>query len=565
MLGDPEAVVDGGVRRGGVCPRRSAHLIRRDSGGFFESFGAVLRQADELLPGLEGRSVASLGHELPVDPALGGHHVAHRVHDCHVGTRAQLQMVARLDVRGANKVDRPRIDHDQLGTGSQPALHPRCEDRMRIGGIRSDNHDHIGLLHGLEVLSSRTGAEGLLKSVSGGRVTDPRTGVHVVGLESSSHHLLNDVDLLVRAARGRDATDGVHAVGPLNVLEAICREGNCLIPLDDLPFVVDGLADHRRGHAILMAGVSPGEASLHTGVPGIRATGLVRNHAHELVAAQFSDERTSHSAVGAGGLHLASGHSQVDNGLLLQGGGGACLHARTARDAFALQEGHTITRGDLRAETASGDRQCEGSLDLRAGAHASAAGDALALIEGEIGIGLVLRCIEVVFPLHAVPDITQPHHAGHVLEFAIAVGRAGEAIKGVVGDVQLHDALAQLVQLGSLRANGHPFAARCGARSRSAGLTVDLDQAQTTRSEGGEVVRGTQLRDRSARKRGGAHDRRTFGDLDRHTIDLHRDDRLRIHRRSTEVALIVEPVAHNCHLRPSLLSVRNPRGSCPTR
>src|SRR4029077_6265591 len=88
--------------------------------------------------------------------------------------------------------------------------------------------------------------------------------------------------------------------------------------------------------------------------------------------------------------------------------------------------------------------------------------DALGGIIGEVGIGFVLRhpvvvaaaiglVIEglgehVVLALIAITNIAQANRGGHVLQFAVAIGGAGQTIQRMVGDVQLHHTLANLFQ-----------------------------------------------------------------------------------------------------------------------
>ena len=50
---------------------------------------------------------------------------------------------------------------------------------------------------------------------------------------------------------------------------------------------------------------------------------------------------------------------------------------------------------------------------------------------------------EVVVARVAVAHVAQADRAGHVLQLAVAVGGAGEAVERVVADVQLHHAAAQ--------------------------------------------------------------------------------------------------------------------------
>jgi len=113
-------------------------------------------------------------------------------------------------------------------------------------------------------------------------------------------------------------------------------KGDRFVPIDHLPLIFDRLADHRCGDSILMAGIAPGEPTLHTGVTLVGATRLVRDHAHEFVAAQLSYERATDSAIRAGRLHLARWNTKVDDRLLLQGGRRASLNTCPAGNAFAV-------------------------------------------------------------------------------------------------------------------------------------------------------------------------------------------------------------------------------------
>src|SRR3546814_3141572 len=48
--------------------------------------------------------------------------------------------------------------------------------------------------------------------------------------------------------------------------------------------------------------------------------------------------------------------------------------------------------------------------------------------------------------LVAVADVAQADGAGHVLQFAVAIGGTGQAVERMVGDVEFHDAATQLLQ-----------------------------------------------------------------------------------------------------------------------
>lgn len=261
-----------------------------------------------------------------------------RVEHGHVGARTQRQMQLGAGVRRIHQVDAPRVDDDQPCALTQAALELGAEHRVRVGGVGADHQDHVGLHHRIEVLRAGRLAEGLLEAVAGRRVADARAGIDVVVAEAGSHQLLHQVDLLVGAAAGGDATDGVTPVGQLDAAELAGGVGHCLVPADLLPRIADALADHRLGDAIRMGRIAPGEAPLDAGMAVVGLAVLVRHHAHQLVALHLGAERATDAAVGTGGDHAALGLALLDHALFHQRRGRAGLHAGAAGDALGAEE-----------------------------------------------------------------------------------------------------------------------------------------------------------------------------------------------------------------------------------
>src|SRR5690606_15271360 len=106
--------------------------------------------------------------------------------------------------------------------------------------------------------------------------------------------------------------------------------------------------------------------------------------------------------VGAGGLDVVLGRAELDDRLLIQRGRRAGLDTGAAGHAFGAQEGLADAGADLGVEAAALDGEGEGALYLGAGAHAARADDALAGLEGEVGVALVLLGVEVVRAIKAV-------------------------------------------------------------------------------------------------------------------------------------------------------------------
>ena len=83
----------------------------------------------------------------------------------------------------------------------------------------------------------------------------------------------------------------------------------------------------------------------------------------------------------------------------------------------------------------------------------------------------------MILAVEAITHVAQADSTGHILQFAVAIGRAGEAIERVVGDVQLHDVAPQLREGGRLRADRHAFLDRRRAGGGIAFAAFDFDEA----------------------------------------------------------------------------------------
>ena len=200
-----------------------------------------------------------------------------------------------------HQVDPARIDDDQPRALAQAPLHLRSEHRMRVGRIGADDHDHVGVLHRIEILRAGRSAERGLEAVAGGRMADARAGIHVVIAECGADHLLHQVGLFVGAARRSDAADRIAPVLRLDALELAGGVADGFFPGHFAPRIGDLGADHGLQNAILVRRVAPREAALHAGVAVVRLAVLVRHHADHFVALHLGFERAAHAAIGAGG------------------------------------------------------------------------------------------------------------------------------------------------------------------------------------------------------------------------------------------------------------------------
>ena len=310
----------------------------------------------------------------------------------------------------------------------------------------------------------------------------------------------------------------------LDGLEAAGGKVDRLVPADLAPGIADLVAHHRRELPVLVRGIAPGEAAFDAGVALVGAAVLVRHHADHLITVQLGLEGAADAAIGAGGEYGFGRRAVGDHGFLDQRCCRASLHTGATRNAFGIEEAFVHAGRDMRGESATVDGQCEGALHFLASAHATRANDALGRFELEIGIGKIFggraQFVMMVLAVHAVAHITQARNAGHVLQLAITIGAAGEAVERMVGDVEFHDALADFLQAVSLCAHLETCRNRRGAGRWRALAAIDLDQTQTAGAECVQSVGGAEFGDFDPRIHRCVHDRRTLWHRHRAAIDF---------------------------------------------
>ncbi len=181
---------------------------------------------------------------------------------------------------------------------------------------------------------------------------------------------------------------------------------------------------------------------------------------------------------------------------------GCCLHAGAAGDAFGGEERVVLARHHLEAKPRPSIVNARVPCCHRRQAARSASTRCIsARIEGEIGVGFILLGLQVIGAGIAIAHATQADGSGHILQLAVPIGRAGEAIERVVGDVEFHDTAPQLRQAAVLGRHAYARGHGRGTGGRIALQAIDLHQAQAARSEGFELIGRAQFRDRQARER----------------------------------------------------------------
>ena len=126
-----------------------------------------------------------------------------------------------------------------LAPCADAALDLRANHRMSSGRVAADDHDHVGVVDGVEVLGAGRSAESGAQAIAGGGVADAGAGVHVVVAEAAADQLLDEVGFFGRAARGGQAAQGVLAVLLLDALELGGDAADGLFPAHLTPRIGD--------------------------------------------------------------------------------------------------------------------------------------------------------------------------------------------------------------------------------------------------------------------------------------------------------------------------------------
>ena len=237
-----------------------------------------------------------------------------------------------------------------------------------------------------------------------------------------------------------------------------------------------------------MGCIAPGEATFHAAVATIGLAVLPRHHAHELLAPHLRLEGAADAAIGAGRDLGPFGLADLLHGFFLQRAGRAGLDAGPAGHAFGSQETFILAGRDVAAEAAPGNGQREGALHFVARPHAARADDAQGRVEIEIGIGAVAGRAEMLRD-RQIPVARRADHRRHLLHLSRFRGRR------MVGEIELHHALAQALQPVALGHHGHAFGDRRGAGGGRARPAVNLDQAEAAGAEALQAVGRAELRD----------------------------------------------------------------------
>ena len=113
-----------------------------------------------------------------------------------------------------------RIHDDELGAALLRLLEEGGGDRMILGRVGADHHDHVGVLALVEGGRHRPRADALHQGRDRGGMAEPRAMIDIVGAEAGAHQLLEQIGLLVRALGRAEAGEPLRAVAVADFLQA---------------------------------------------------------------------------------------------------------------------------------------------------------------------------------------------------------------------------------------------------------------------------------------------------------------------------------------------------------
>ncbi len=470
---------------------------------------------------------------LPVVEALLDDCVHQRVQQRDVGAGLELEHVGRVALQRLAA----RVHHDQRLAAPGRLLEEGRGDRVVLGRVGADHHDHVGIERRGEGCGHRARADVLEQGCDRARVAEPRAVVDVVGAEAGPDQLLDQVGLLVRALGRAEARERLGPVPIADRAKAARGDVQRLLPVG-LPEMGPGiggievgldvlgdarLADHRPHQAVRVAHVVEAEAALDA-QPVQIGRAVAAGDVADLVVLDVVGDLAADPAVGADALDFA-----VDLGVALargiddrgrhQGAGRAGLDAFAAGDAGRGAHRVVLVEHDLGVGVAVGHADHVVDLDLAAGAHAQVAVDAGVQIDrhrrvAEVSdLGLTFRKAGVGHT-HPLGPLPEP-----------GIGMVGDRARGLVGEQQLHDHFPR--GLCPFRGRDHLHVVRrfADAGRRQHPLALDLDHAGAAVAVGPVTGLGqpAQMRDQGALPLGHLPDGLAGRGLDRPAIERERD------------------------------------------
>ncbi len=525
---------DHGLRRFRIEPRQLDRRLPRHAGPGRQR---VPRQAGHgrLQRGKGVRCGACRGfvHQILLDDGLD-----QRLDDPLLAPRRNRQRMRRQ----LGDVGHPGRRDDHLrAVDTKRLLDPQAGDGIGLGDVGADEEQHVGLCDLLVAVHHPPDPGGMLHGPREVQVSVPSAAVHMIGPNGRAHQLLEQVQLLVGAARRDEPRD---RAGPVLGLDR--RQP----PDDDVHRLVPGFrhepvlrADQRPTQALLAVDVLEAEPPTDAQAPvalgrfrpiaPLVLPGERRGDALDVLPAGLDVHLASVGAVGARARRLLQLPGLVDVlGILVRDGAdGADRQAVAAEFAgeTLVALGHHVC-GALFFE----ELQRVHHLHVLADVDALAAQDAAVHVEIEDEAAAVLR--QALGP--GIDEIRHPVLEGRVLQFAMAVGVADRAVERMDREVLFHRLLPGLEQIVPLGPHLQARLGLGGAGAHRRLLALHHHQAHPAGAEGieGIVVAhgwndlaglGDDIVERHARP--GLHRLAVNGQLDAGRFDIRGGDRFQRH------------------------------------
>ncbi len=249
-----------------------------------------------------------VGDEGSIDQAFVDDGVHHRVQHRHVGVRIVLQEIRRV----TRQIGAARVGHDQLGAVLGRVLDPGRADRVIAGRVGADDEHDLRLDRVHDRVGDRARAQPFQQRRDAGGVAKPRAVVDVVGAESGTHELLEQVSLLVRTLGRAEASERLRAAGIANFAQFAGGKVERFFPAG---FAEDGqrvigvdheigrlrharFADQRLGQALLVVHVIEAVTTLHAQAAVVRRP-IAPLHAQDLVVLDVVGQLAADAAIRA--------------------------------------------------------------------------------------------------------------------------------------------------------------------------------------------------------------------------------------------------------------------------
>src|SRR3974390_3471141 len=351
------------------------HLLRR------EIFHVLSQLVEAFNVGLDVLLVVKL---------LADDDIEHRVKHRHVGAVLELQHAPGVAVQGLPA----RIHHDQLGAALRRLLEIGGGNRVVLGRVGADDDNNVGILHLVEAGRHGSRSDAFEQSCDRRGMTESCAVIDIVGAESGTHELLEEISFLVRAFGRAKACERPGSVAVTDLLEAGRGAVKRLFPgyLAEMRPWIGGvdrlmrhlrhtvLADHRLGESLRIADVVEAEAPLHA-KPVLVGRAVAAGHVEEFIVLDMVSELAADAAIRADRVHLAVGEFSahvvlVDQARRHQRAGGAGLHAFAASDAGRGAHRVVEVEHNLLAVAAAGHADDVVDLHFATGADAEIALDA---------------------------------------------------------------------------------------------------------------------------------------------------------------------------------------------